>query len=125
MQPAREKLAFGLPPAFAAWRARIWRLTRSSHNPLVRELLLVPLAVCLIVVAWSLLVVWYLVFGFMSGIIIPIQLIMQTIRQNKRATPRPHYPSDAATQARSGGGKELSDDEIVTVILPVINNGGK
>jgi hypothetical protein len=76
---ASEKVVIAAPMSFAGSAQRIWKLT-AVDNPVGKAALGV-LAVMLIVVAWSVIVVWYCIFGLL---VVPYRLIRRGSRKRKR-----------------------------------------
>ncbi|OYW43692.1 hypothetical protein B7Z28_00710 [Candidatus Saccharibacteria bacterium 32-45-3] len=117
-----EKVIVSAPTSFSGSAARIWKLTESD-NDLLKWLLLVPIALCLIFIAWSLVAIWYfIIFGLFGIFVIPFRLLTRSGRNRKRNSLQHRELLEAV---RNNQKRELTDDEIVTVILPTINNDGK
>lgn len=117
-----EKVIVSAPTSFSGSAARIWKLTESD-NDLLKWLLLVPIALCLIFMAWSFVVIWYfIIFGLFGIFVIPFRLLTRSGRNRKRNSLQHRELLEAV---RNSPKRELTDDEIVTVILPTINNDGK
>ena len=92
-------------------------------NVAVKWLLLVPLALCLILMAWSLVTIWYvIIFGLFGIFVIPFRLLTRSGRNRKRSKLQHREVLQAIQDNKR---QELTDDEIVTVVLPTINNDGK
>lgn len=83
-QLASEKVIISSPLSFAGSSQRIWRMT-STENMLVKLLLLVPIALCLIAAAWIFVIGWYILMYVVFGIFfIPFRLWRRGARKNKR-----------------------------------------
>lgn len=83
-QLASEKVTISSPLSFAGSSQRIWRIT-STENVLVKLLLLVPIALCLIAAAWMFVIAWYILMYVIFGIFfIPFRFWRRGVRKNKR-----------------------------------------
>ncbi len=81
---ASEKVVASAPTSFSGAAARLWKIT-NTENAIVKWLLLVPIALCLIFVAWSLVAVWYvIIFGLFGIFVIPFRLVTRSGRNRKR-----------------------------------------
>jgi len=119
---ASEKVVVSAPTSFSGSTARIWKMT-DSDNTALKWLLLVPVALCLIFMAWSLVAIWYfIIFGLFGIFVIPFRLLTRSGRNRKRNKLQHRELLEAV---RNNQKRELTDDEIVTVVLPTINNDGK
>lgn len=119
---ASEKVVVSAPTSFSGSAARIWKMT-DANNAAVKWLLLVPIALCLVLIAWSLVAIWYvIIFGLFGIFVIPFRLLTRSGR-NRRRSKLQHREVLQAIQDNER--QELTDDEIVTVVLPTINNDGK
>lgn len=78
--PASERVVVAAPMSLAGSAGRIWKLTAAVPGP-VKWFLLVPLAVMLVLVAWTVVVCWYLVFGLL---LVPYRLVRRGGRKRKR-----------------------------------------
>ncbi len=117
-----EKVIVSAPTSFSGSAARIWKITESD-NDLLKWLLLVPIALCLIFMAWSFVAFWYfIIFGLFGIFVIPFRLLTRSSRNRKRNSLQHRELLEAV---RNTPKRELTDDEIVTVVLPTINNDGK
>lgn len=117
-----EKVIVSAPTSFSGSAARIWKITESD-NDLLKWLVLVPIALCSIFMAWSFVAIWYfIIFGLFGIFVIPFRLLMRSGRNRKRNTLQHRELLEAV---RNNPKRELTDDEIVTVVLPTINNDGK
>lgn len=121
-----EKVIISAPTSFSGSAARIWKITEND-NAALKWLLLVPLALCLIFMAWSLVAVWYvIIFGLFGIFVIPFRLFTRSNRKRKRNELQHRELLDAVQKnSHTNDDRRLSDDEIVTVVLPTINNDGK
>ena len=119
---ASEKIVVSAPTSFSGSVARIWKMT-DSDNATLKWLLLVPIALCLIFISWSFVAIWYfIIFGLFGIFVIPFRLLTRSSRNRKRNSLQHRELLEAV---RNNPKRELTDDEIVTVILPTINNDGK
>lgn len=75
-----EKVVVSAPFSFHGSAVRIWPLTE-NENPWLRWLLLIPLAIGLILAAWTFVLVWYICFGIL---LVPYRLIRRSSRKKKR-----------------------------------------
>ena len=83
-QLASEKVVISAPTSFSGSAARIWKLTK-SNNDLLKWLLLVPIALGLIFMAWSFVAIWYIIiFGLFGIFVIPFRLLTRSGRKRKR-----------------------------------------
>lgn len=129
---ASEKVVISAPTSFSGSAARIWKMT-DSDNVWLKWLLLVPIALGLIFMAWSFVVIWYVViFGLFGILVIPFRLLTRSGRNRKRNKLQHRELLAAVREERNANMDEqqtneekLTDEEIVTVILPTINNDGK
>lgn len=81
---ASEKVIASAPTSFSGSAARIWKMT-DSDNTALKWLLLVPIALCLIFMAWSLVAVWYfIIFGLFGIFVIPFRLLTRSGRKRTR-----------------------------------------
>jgi len=79
-----EKVIVSAPTSFSGSAARIWKLTESD-NDLLKWLLLVPIALCSIFMAWSFVAIWYfIIFGLFGIFVIPFRLLTRSGRKRKR-----------------------------------------
>ncbi|OYW43886.1 hypothetical protein B7Z28_00480 [Candidatus Saccharibacteria bacterium 32-45-3] len=119
---ASEKVVVSAPTSFSGSAARIWKMT-DSDNAWLKWLLLVPVALILIFMAWSFVAIWYfIIFGLFGIFVIPFRLLTRSGRNRKRNKLQHRELLEAV---RNNQKRELTDDEIVTVVLPTINNDGK
>lgn len=119
---ASEKVIISAPTSFSGSAARIWRMT-DSDNAALKWLLLVPIATCLIFMAWSFVAIWYfIIFGLFGIFVIPFRLLTRSGRNRKRNSLQHRELLEAV---RNNPKRDLTDDEVVTVVLPTINNDGK
>lgn len=129
---ASEKVVVSAPTSFAGSAARIWKIIDTDNN-LLKWLVLVPVAVVLVFMAWSFVAIWYLIiFGLFGIFVIPFRLLTRSGRNRKRNKLQHRELLAAVREERNANmdGKQtneekLTDEEIVTVILPTINNDGK
>lgn len=122
IQLKSEKIVVSAPTSFSGSAARIWKIT-DSDNATLKWLLLVPIALCLIFMAWSFVAIWYfIIFGLFGIFVIPFRLLTRSGRNRKRNALQHRELLEAV---RNNPKRELTDDEIVTVVLPTINNDGK
>ena len=81
---ASEKIVVSAPTSFSGSAARIWKMT-DSDNATLKWLLLVPIALCLIFMAWSFVAIWYfIIFGLFGIFVIPFRLLARSGRNRKR-----------------------------------------
>lgn len=119
---ASEKVVVSAPTSFSGSAARVWKMT-DVNNAAVKWLLLVPIALCLVLMAWSLVAMWYvIIFGLFGIFVIPFRLLTRSGRNRKRSKLQHREVLQAIQDNKR---QELTDDEIVTVVLPTINNDGK
>lgn len=74
-----ERVIIESPMSFTGSAKRIWRMTNVDNGGL--RLLAILVAVSLIVVAWTFVAAWYLVFGIF---LIPYRLLRRGARKRKR-----------------------------------------
>ena len=119
---ASEKVVVSAPTSFSGSAARIWKIT-NSDNAWLKWFLLVPLALILIFMAWSFVAIWYfIIFGLFGIFVIPFRLLTRSGRNRKRNALQ-HRELLAAV--RDNQKRQITDDELITTILPTINNDGK
>lgn len=75
-----EEVVVSAPFSFNGSALRIWKITR-TENTYLKWLLLVPVALFLIILAWCFVTVWYMIFGLW---LVPYRLIRRSSRKNKR-----------------------------------------
>lgn len=108
--------------SFTGSSQRIFKIV-NVNNKFLKWLLLVPLALLITLTAWSFVLIWYIIFGVW---LIPYRLIRRNQRKAKRDKLRHQELLSAVRENdRVNQKRQLTDDEIVTVILPTINNDGK
>jgi Flp pilus assembly protein TadB len=78
---ASEKVVVAAPMSLAGSAARIWKITDLVPNVFVKWMLLVPIASMLVVMAWMVVAVWYILFGIL---LVPYRLIRRSGRKSKR-----------------------------------------
>jgi Flp pilus assembly protein TadB len=116
---ASEKIVISAPTSFSGSAARIWKIT-ATENTLLKWTMLVPIALCLIMCVWMLVAMWYIIiFGLFGIFVIPFRLLTRSGRNRKRNALQHRELIEAV---RNNQKRELTDDEIVTVVLPTINN---
>jgi Flp pilus assembly protein TadB len=82
---ASEKVVVSAPTSFSGSAARIWKMT-NANNAVVKWLLLEPIALCLVFMAWSLGAIWYaIIFGLFGIFVIPFRLLTRSGRNRKRS----------------------------------------
>jgi Flp pilus assembly protein TadB len=82
---ASEKVVVSAPTSFSGSAARIWKMT-DVNNAALKWLLLAPIAICLIFMAWSLVAIWYvIIFGLFGIFVIPFRLLTRSGRNRKRS----------------------------------------
>jgi Flp pilus assembly protein TadB len=119
---ASEKVVISAPTSFSGSAARIWKMT-DSDNVWLKWLLLVPIALGLIFMAWSFVVIWYVViFGLFGIFVIPFRLLTRSGRNRKRTALQHREVLEAVKDTHR---RQITDDELITTILPTINNDGK
>lgn len=81
---ASEKIVVSAPTSFSGSAARIWKMT-DSDNATLKWMLLVPIALCLIFMAWSFVAIWYfIIFGLFGIFVIPFRILTRSGRNRKR-----------------------------------------
>ena len=81
---ASEKIIISAPTSFSGSAARIWKIT-TARNVWLKWLLLAPIALCLIMGAWMLVFMWYIIiFGLFGIFVIPFRLLTRSGRNRKR-----------------------------------------
>jgi uncharacterized membrane-anchored protein len=75
-----EEIVVSAPMSFAGSAQRIFKIL-NVDNQLLKWLLLVPLALVLTLIAWSIVLIWYIIFGIW---LIPYRLIRRNQRKAKR-----------------------------------------
>jgi Flp pilus assembly protein TadB len=118
---ASEKVVISAPTSFSGSAARIWKMT-DSDNAWLKWLLLVPVALMLIFIAWSFVAIWYfIIFGLFGIFVIPFRLLTRSGRNRKRNALQHREVLEALRDSRR---RQITDDELITTILPTINNDG-
>ena len=117
-----ESVVISAPMSFTGSAQRIFKIT-NVDNQLLKWLLLVPLSLLITLTVWSFVLIWYIIFGIW---LIPYRLIRRSQRKAKRDKLRHQELLSAVRENDSVNQKrQLTDEEIITVILPTINNDGK
>jgi len=81
---ASEKVIVSAPTSFSGSAARIWKIT-NTDNELLKWLVLIPIALFLVFMAWSFVAIWYFViFGLFGIFVIPFRLLTRSGRNRKR-----------------------------------------
>lgn len=81
---ASEKIIVSAPTSFTGSAQRIWKIT-DTQNLLIKWVVLVPLALCIVMIAWTFVVMWYfIIFGLFGIFVIPFRLWTRGSRKNKR-----------------------------------------
>ena len=81
---ASEKVVISAPTSFSGSAARIWKMT-DSDNAWLKWLLLVPVALMLIFLAWSFVAIWYfIIIGLFGIFVIPFRLLTRSGRKRTR-----------------------------------------
>lgn len=79
MTLASEQVVIQSPMSFVGSTRRIWKITRVGHPAL--KVLLVPLAVALLLVAWTVVACWTVVFGIF---LVPYRLLRRGQRRRRQ-----------------------------------------
>lgn len=79
-QLASEHVIISSPLSFSGSAQRIWKLTQ-IQNEWVKWLLLAPIALSLVGLAWSFIFLWYCLFGLL---LVPWRLFRRSQRKEKR-----------------------------------------
>lgn len=74
-----ERVVVSAPMSFSGSAVRIWKITDTDMALL--KLLLIPLALVLVLIVWSLVFCWYMIFGLW---VVPYRLLRRSSRKNKR-----------------------------------------
>jgi hypothetical protein len=77
---ASEQVIISSPMSFSGSTARIWRITH-TNNAAIKWLIAIPLAICFILTAWSIILCWYMLFGVF---LIPYRLLRRSQRKAKK-----------------------------------------
>lgn len=81
---ASERIVVSAPTSFSGSAARIWKLTETS-NDVLKWFVLIPVALLLILLAWSFVAIWYfIIFGLFGIFVIPFRLLTRSRRNRKR-----------------------------------------
>ncbi len=75
-----EQVIVSAPFSYNGSALRIWKIIH-TENQLLKWIVLVPLALFLIFIAWCFVSLWYLAFGIL---LVPYRLIRRSSRKNKR-----------------------------------------
>ena len=80
-----EKVIVSAPTSFSGSAQRIWKITNTSNLKL-KWFVLAPIALCLIMSAWILVFMWYIViFGLFGIFVVPFRLLTRSGRYHKRS----------------------------------------
>lgn len=77
---ASEKVILSSPMSFSGSSARIWKMTHVK-NAWVKWLVMIPLALGCVFLAWCVIVCWYAVFGLW---LVPYRLFRRSNRKQKK-----------------------------------------
>lgn len=81
---ASESIIISAPTSFTGSAQRIWKIT-DTQNLLIKWIILAPLSLCIIMIAWTFVVMWYfIIFGLFGIFVIPFRLWTRDLRKNKR-----------------------------------------
>lgn len=81
---ASEKVIISAPTSFTGSAQRIWKIT-ATGNAWIKWLVLAPIALFVIMCAWMLVFMWYIViFGLFGVFVIPFRLLTRSGRNRKR-----------------------------------------
>ena len=81
---ASEKVVISAPTSFSGSAARIWKIT-ATNNVALKWFVLIPIALCIIMFAWMLVSMWYIIiFGLFGIFVIPFRLLTRSGRKRKR-----------------------------------------
>lgn len=84
------------PMSYAGSSQRIWKLTRLGTAPL--KAVTIPLALLLVLAAWTAVTGWYLVFGILLW---PYRLVRRGQRKDRRAELRHQELLEATYRSNS------------------------
>jgi len=76
-----ESSVIASPLSFTGSALRIWRITSISNSLVIKWVVLAPFAMGFILVAWSFVAAWYMIFGLW---LVPYRLIRRGQRKEKR-----------------------------------------
>lgn len=89
------RMSVAAPMSYTGSAGRIWRIGADAH-PGVRWALLVPVLLLLVMLAWSLVTCWYLIFGIW---LVPYRLLRRGSRKRKIAAEQHEETLDAIRQS--------------------------
>ena len=79
-----EKVVISSPLSFDGSARRIWKITHTD-NALVKWVLLIPVALMIVSMAWMFVLCWYMVmYGLFGLLFIPFRLMRRSSRKQKR-----------------------------------------
>src|SRR3989344_2497153 len=94
-----EKVVVSAPFSFAGSAQRIWKIT--NVDSIILKLFLVPLAIILIMFAWTFVACWYFVIYVLFGFwFIPYRLLRRGSRKRKQEKLRHREVLDAIEQRK-------------------------
>ena len=94
-----EKVVVSAPFSFAGSAQRIWKMT--DVDSIILKLFLVPLAIILIMFAWTFVACWYFVIYVLFGLwFIPYRLLRRGSRKRKQEKLRHREVLDAIEQRK-------------------------
>ena len=96
-KPKSNNIVISAPISFIGSTQRIFKIT-AIDNQLLKWLLLLPLAILLTLIAWSFVLIWYLIFGVW---LIPYRLIRRSQRKAKRDRLRHQELLEAVSRQES------------------------
>lgn len=74
-----ESVVVASPMSYAGSGKRIWKITNQENQ--VVSYLLMPVAITIILMAWSIVTIWYCIFGLL---LVPYRLIRRSGRKEKK-----------------------------------------
>ena len=74
-----ESVVVASPMSYAGSGKRIWKITNQENQ--VLSYLLMPVAITIILMAWSIVTIWYCIFGLL---LVPYRLIRRSGRKEKK-----------------------------------------
>ncbi|MFW6033825.1 MAG: hypothetical protein ACOC9R_01710 [bacterium] len=79
MSRRSDRMSVAAPLSYTGSKQRLWNIGRDAH-PALRWSVLVPLLVAAIILVWTVVTVWYMVFGLL---LVPYRLIRRGSRKKK------------------------------------------
>src|SRR4051812_49789507 len=106
---ASERVIINAPMSFTGAAQRAWRLRSGVASPWVQWPVATPAVVCLLVLWWAAIVVWYVAFGLL---LLPYRILRRGARKRKKQALQHREMMAAIEQANQGGIGGITDTAV-------------